>query len=633
MDYISEAGSRSWRKKVLIPTGILNFSPQDNNGDGDATDPGDFADPSLRTFGPEWAEDVKTLAVSAGWPVYTLYERKGYYHDGSAYSLTRCNADSYVQNVIHEWKNNNYGFVTWLGHGTATEALRLCWTDDSSWPGVCNNLTETTWYNIITSSDCSALDDSHPAIVAQVSCCNAYPENSGNLAYSLLKNGAVATFAATRESWYVSGEWSTTHAVAYGDNVSYGYYLFDTMAVQGYNTSYALNYCRTHFGIDTWGSAAWMNMLDFNLHGDPSISMFYSSSVTPTPPEAYGSLEYTQLNTPITIDLQASDDGLPNPPGSLSYIITNNLPSCGTLTDPGASVISSIPYTLANNGNQVVYTPDLGNTNPDSFRFKVNDGDSDSSEPTILIYIDTCFQTPTFGGAMYGWTYPFHTAYTRDCRTQVIYPMMDYTGIITDLALYVLSGPPIVLNDWTIRLKTTSMSSWPGGVLPWFDAAGWTIVYRADEQPTGGGWYNFHLSTPYYYDGMGYLMVDFSFNNDSSAINSGYVRYTQPGTAPSIIGASSSHGDPLTWTGSDGPGASKDINYPNMKLGITVCEQPGDTDGDLQVNLNDMVLLDMHWQESGCPIGCGPTDLDGNGEVTLGDLIMLSQHWLEGAAP
>ena len=25
------------------------------------------------------------------------------------------------------------------------------------------------------------------------------------------------------------------------------------------------------------------------------------------------------------------------------------------------------------------------------------------------------------------------------------------------------------------------MDSWPGGVLPWFDAAGWTVVYRADE--------------------------------------------------------------------------------------------------------------------------------------------------------
>jgi subtilisin family serine protease len=99
----------------------------------------------------------------------------------------------------------------------------------------------------------------------------------------------------------------------------------------------------------------------------------------------------TPLATALTISLQASDDGWPNPPGALSYIITS-LPSGGSLNDPGAGGIIAVPYTLVNHGNLVVYTPAVGYAGPDSFMFKANDGGvppsgGDSNQATVSVTV------------------------------------------------------------------------------------------------------------------------------------------------------------------------------------------------------------------------------------------------------
>jgi hypothetical protein len=87
---------------------------------------------------------------------------------------------------------------------------------------------------------------------------------------------------------------------------------------------------------------------------------------------------------PVTCTLVATDDGLPNPPGKLTYIITS-LPSDGVLSDPGNGTIISVPYSLIGNGNQVVYTPDVSFDGSDSFEFKANDITLDSNIATISI--------------------------------------------------------------------------------------------------------------------------------------------------------------------------------------------------------------------------------------------------------
>ncbi|MGA2094345.1 MAG: S8 family serine peptidase [Sedimentisphaerales bacterium] len=108
----------------------------------------------------------------------------------------------------------------------------------------------------------------------------------------------------------------------------------------------------------------------------------------------------TTLNTAITIALQATDDGLPNPPGDLNYIITS-LPTHGDLNDPNVGIIGSVPHTLAGNGSQVIYTPATGYTGPDNFIFKANDGGvppdgGDSNTATVSITVNPARSTILF---------------------------------------------------------------------------------------------------------------------------------------------------------------------------------------------------------------------------------------------
>jgi len=88
----------------------------------------------------------------------------------------------------------------------------------------------------------------------------------------------------------------------------------------------------------------------------------------------------------IAIQLQAFDEGIPEP---LVYIITS-LPGSGSMADPDNGIITTTPYTLLNNGNEVLYQSDIAYRGPETFTFKVNDGGSppdggDSNVATVSI--------------------------------------------------------------------------------------------------------------------------------------------------------------------------------------------------------------------------------------------------------
>jgi hypothetical protein len=114
-------------------------------------------------------------------------------------------------------------------------------------------------------------------------------------------------------------------------------------------------------------------------------------SCGPAPPTAWDDDVETGFNTPVTIALAATDDGLPDPPGGLTYVVTSR-PSHGVLADPGGSDIETVPYELVGGGNQVVYTPGYGYYGPDGFTFMANDGGEapaggDSNEATVSIEV------------------------------------------------------------------------------------------------------------------------------------------------------------------------------------------------------------------------------------------------------
>ncbi len=127
-------------------------------------------------------------------------------------------------------------------------------------------------------------------------------------------------------------------------------------------------------------------------------------SCGPRPPSAVGAAVQTAVSTPLTITLMASDDGLPTPPGVLTYIVTSR-PTRGSLKDVGTgNFITAVPYTLAGHGNQVLYTPFPSYSGPDGFMFKANDGGTppaggDSNIATISI---------TIGGPQVVYSYPLN---------------------------------------------------------------------------------------------------------------------------------------------------------------------------------------------------------------------------------
>jgi hypothetical protein len=90
-----------------------------------------------------------------------------------------------------------------------------------------------------------------------------------------------------------------------------------------------------------------------------------------------------------TITLTATDDGAPNPPSRLKYIIST-LPAVGLLYDPksGAGKIDKVPYSLSSWGTDVLYITDTAGNS--SFGFKATDSGvsptgGQSSEATVSI--------------------------------------------------------------------------------------------------------------------------------------------------------------------------------------------------------------------------------------------------------
>ncbi|UCG32482.1 MAG: hypothetical protein JSU68_12545 [Phycisphaerales bacterium] len=162
----------------------------------------------------------------------------------------------------------------------------------------------------------------------------------------------------------------------------------DLFVSETYSTLGTLLYAGSCQMMDEYGSDG-VNMFNtWHLFGDPTLRVVW---VGPRPPQAMDVYLETPPNMAPTIDLLGSDDGLPDPPAALDYIITA-LPTNGSLSDPSGGSIASAPYTLTNRGNQVVYTPALNYIGPDAFTFLVDDGGvppegGQSAEATVSIEV------------------------------------------------------------------------------------------------------------------------------------------------------------------------------------------------------------------------------------------------------
>ena len=168
----------------------------------------------------------------------------------------------------------------------------------------------------------------------------------------------------------------------------------------------------------------------------------------------------------------------------------------------------------------------------------------------------------TIGAGKIGWVFPMYTGYT-DARTQVIYlaDEIGKAGKINSLSLEVTNAPTQTLENWTIRMKHTSLEKYDDDNCS-FEADGWTVVYQNNESIANKGWQKFQFQTPFAYNGTDNLLVDFSFNNETSTSHA-QCKVSSPGGKRSLYDfAYNDRGDPLDWQGE----ARSHLNVPDIIL-------------------------------------------------------------------
>jgi hypothetical protein len=128
----------------------------------------------------------------------------------------------------------------------------------------------------------------------------------------------------------------------------------------------------------------------------------------------------------------------------------------------------------------------------------------------------------SIGGGKIGWLYPICTGF-EVARTQVIYLASEIgkAGNIADLSLEVTMVPGQILENWTIRMKHTSLSEYRSNNSS-LEADGWTVVYQNDESIVDTGWRKFEFQTLFEYNGTDNLLVGFSIQ--SSRRSTGLAR-------------------------------------------------------------------------------------------------------------
>lgn len=210
----------SWRENVILPM-----------------EPSDASTPGYH-LGEAINDDF--VQPKTGWNSHRIYEED--YGLPDPPETTPCN----YSNVYNAWIADHPSVALWWTHGSSTSAA-----------------------DIMNTSYAAQLNDSLPAFTFQCSCNNAYPENSSNLAYSLLKNGSPGTNAATRVSWYYVGQTSYNNSASNSgmtyefaerfiqDEETNGYSLFDLKQDLSY-----------------YSDAIWMNFCVFNQYGDPSLETY-----------------------------------------------------------------------------------------------------------------------------------------------------------------------------------------------------------------------------------------------------------------------------------------------------------------------------------------------------------------------
>jgi hypothetical protein len=338
----------------------------------------------------------------------------------------------------------------------------------------------------------------------------------------------------------------------------------------------------------------------------------------PYPPTAEDGLAYTPMNTPVMIGLLATDDGLPDPPAALTYVI-GSLPEHGVLSDPGAGVIEDVPYELVAGGNAVLYRPGPWYMGVEYFQFYANDGGEppeggNSNIAAVVVHVtgpeaELVYAYPLDEDV--GWSMEGEWAFGVPAGggTHGGDPTAGHTG--ANVYGYNLSGDYSSDMAACEYLTTTALDCrflhqvelrfwrWLGVESSEFDQA---VVEVSND---GVSWVELWRNPPVpLSDGLWKLMVF----DISGVADEGATVWVRWGMGPTD--------DSVTYPG---------WNVDDVEVwGIQ--QLPGDLDGDCDVDLGDLGILLAHYGQSG-DVSYADGDLTGDGVIDLSDLGILLAYY------
>ncbi|HEG44770.1 MAG TPA: hypothetical protein ENH94_12070 [Phycisphaerales bacterium] len=348
----------------------------------------------------------------------------------------------------------------------------------------------------------------------------------------------------------------------------------------------------------------------------PRVNLGQAIYSLASPPQAFDLNTTISYNTPVTIALQAADEGLPNPPSSLDYVITS-LASQGVLKDIDETEITVVPYTLADSGNEVVYTPKSGCGATATFRFVADDGGAGptggaSNEATVTVevlpYVANMDSDP-------GWTFEGDWEWGTPTGLAMTYgkpdPTSGYTG--SKVVAYNLNGAyanNMSSTKWatTPAIDCTGMTNVTLNFYRWLNVEGALVDHAYIEVSNGSAWNMiWQNSGSVNESSWSFQSYDISaFADDQSTV---YVRWG--------MGPTDSTWNPSGW------------NIDDVEL---ISSGPAVMAGDFmhncQVDTDDLSVMMNHWLDL-CG-DCEGTDLNTDGSVTFEDFSLFAQRWLEG---
>jgi hypothetical protein len=161
----------------------------------------------------------------------------------------------------------------------------------------------------------------------------------------------------------------------------------------------------------------------------------------------------------------------------------------------------------------------------------------------------------------FSWDFPFNTYYEKRRAEYLYYPsQLGAGGNIKTLKIFADEAPLLPLDNCTIRMQNTSFDAY-NSPAQW-TSSGWATVYSGRKSISNTGPVTFELSTPFFYDGVGNLIIDFSFSN-SDHDDHGFFFGSYSDTYSMIYYSTNtdSYGEPTSWSGTSPP-PQRDDNSP-----------------------------------------------------------------------